>query len=581
VKSSRPSGRKVVVQSTRHAVAVALLAGVALCTLTPAAARGDQAPTFVVSPEPPTQWLRDGIYPLSVTATDDRGVGAVYVFLDRRQVAVAGPYCGPLLGPPPVCPRVPPALTWVLRPADLTDGVHDLEVRAVNSANAVGVRQFRVSIDRTSPLSPTGLALVGGDQWRSENRFNVTWINPRDGGPTPIVGVDYRLCPIANTSNDATGCVTGQRSGVDVDRIDDLVVPTSGTWRLRLAVRDGAGNVDLEGSATLANLRLDAVSPRLSFLGRDPGDPGRVWLSAEDDESGLGGVEVEARRRGEVFWRTLQVSGDRGRFSALLDDDELPAGAYDLRAHAVDRVGNERTISTLQDGTALVVQLPVREGSALAVGYKRSVTTGSRQRRIPTAGLQVGFGKTVMLEGRLATAIGAPRSGAAVEVRERVNLPHAEWRQVATLTTSGAGAFTFRATSGPARTVRFDYPGTATTRATSSEVALRVGAGITLGTSRRKLRNGQAVILRGRLLDASLPSEGKLVALQAHTTRGWRTFATARAQGERGSWSYRYRFTGTTSTARYAFRVVVPMESSYPYAEGRSPVARVLVIGDR
>jgi hypothetical protein len=599
--------RRDLVPVGRHAIAAASLVGLALCTHASAEARaapepcitrpstpspplscsfashaaaGGQPPTLTVSPEPPTQWLRDGVYPLSITASDDQGVGAVYAFLDGRQLTYAGPFCVPPLGPPPVCPSTPPPLIWVLRPAELSDGVHDLDVRAVNSANQVGVRHFPVAVDRTSPLSPTGLALIGGDKWRSDNRFEVTWVNPREVGPTPIVGADYRLCPIANSSHDTTGCVTGQRSGVDIDRIDDLAVPASGTWRLRLAVRDQAGNVDLEGSATLPNLRLDAVPPALSFVGREPNDPARVWLSGQDEESGLARVEVEVRRRGEAIWRSLQtVYGGGSRYSVLLDDDELPAGAYDLRAHAVDNVGNERTTTTLQNGTALEIRLPVREGSALAVGRQQRVRT--EKGPVRATGVHVGFGKQVALEGRLTNALGTPRSGAIVEVRERVNLPHAEWREVATLRTSSEGLFKFRATSGPARTVRFDYPGTSTTRSAAAEVALRVSAGVTLRPSRHRLRNGQAVILSGRLLDASLPPEGKIVALQAHTTRGWRTFATARARGEHGQWSYRYRFTGTTSTARYAFRVVVPMESSYPYAEGRSQVARVLVFGGR
>jgi hypothetical protein len=69
-----------------------------------------------------------------------------------------------------------------------------------------------------------------------------------------------------------------------------------------------------------------------------------------------------------------------------------------------------------------------------------------------------------------------------------------------------------------------------------------------------------------------------LVVLQAHTSRGWRTFATPRTNRV-GRWSYPYRFTGTSVTARYAFRALVPAEPSYPYAAGASPVVRVLVSG--
>jgi hypothetical protein len=93
------------------------------------------------------------------------------------------------------------------------------------------------------------------------------------------------------------------------------------------------------------------------------------------------------------------------------------------------------------------------------------------------------------------------------------------------------------------------------------------------------VQNGDTVTFRGRLLGGPVPSAGKLVTLQALTTRGWKTFANARARGSDGHWTYRYHFTATTSTARYAFRVVAPTEASYPYAQGISKVAHVLVLG--
>ena len=68
-------------------------------------------------------------------------------------------------------------------------------------------------------------------------------------------------------------------------------------------------------------------------------------------------------------------------------------------------------------------------------------------------------------------------------------------------------------------------------------------------------------MLRGRLLGRPIPSTGKLVTVQAWTSRGWLTFGNARARARDGKWSYRYTFTGTTSTARYRFRAVVPRRS--------------------
>ena len=166
-----------------------------------------------------------------------------------------------------------------------------------------------------------------------------------------------------------------------------------------------------------------------------------------------------------------------------------------------------------------------------------------------------------------------------MEVFERVGLPGREWRYLATVRSESNGTFKFLARPGPARILRFAYGGTATTRSEVEEVELRVQAGVSLVPNRRRVRNGEDVIFRGRVLGQPVPEAGKLLALQALTSRGWRTFATPRASARDGRWSFRYRFTGTPVTTRYTFRVVVPQESSYPYARGTSKVAHVLVRG--
>jgi hypothetical protein len=91
------------------------------------------------------------------------------------------------------------------------------------------------------------------------------------------------------------------------------------------------------------------------------------------------------------------------------------------------------------------------------------------------------------------------------------------------------------------------------------------------------VRNGDEVTFRGRVRSGPLPAAGKILALQALTTKGWRTFATPRARAGHGRWSLRYRFTGTPVRTRCSFRVVAPVESGYPYAQGASKVTRVLV----
>jgi hypothetical protein len=524
-------------------------------------------PVITVNPRPPSGWLRDGVFPLTFTADDDVGVGGVLVRLDHHDVAYWSKPCGGMQGPRCIGPS--PPLVWVLEPAKLADGEHEVNVSAVDDDWSSQLN-FTIRVDHTSPAAVSGLGLVGLDDWRSENRFEINWGNPRDVGPTPLVGVDYRLCPATSRPDDITGCVYGQRAGAAVTDITDLAVPASGAWRLRLAVRDAAGNSDLVTGASLAYLRYDGERPSLSIQPPDGDQPSRIHVSASDAHSGLARVELEARREGETTWRSVPVAGAVGSYTAEIDDLSFPAGTYELRARAIDRVGNERTVSTWSDGASARLQLPLRQGSLITAGAPKA---NRKLDSVPN----LRFGASAGLSGRLTDSFGAARAKAPVEVWERVNIPGAEWRRLTTLSTSDAGRFALKAPAGPARTLRFQYPGSSTTRPAAADVTLRVGAGVSLQCRPCRLRNGQAVLLHGRLRGGAVPPDGKLLTLQARTSRGWRTFATTRARGTRATWRYRYRFTDTTSTVSYAFRVVVPAESGYPYVRGVSKTARVRV----
>jgi hypothetical protein len=436
-------------------------------------------------------------------------------------------------------------------------------------------RDFTLRVDRTAPSAPQGMELVGGGEWRRLNRFAVAWRkSPPDGG-TAHVGVVYRLCPAIESKSVGTGCVTGKRSGSALDSLEDIIVPGTGVWRLQLALEDELGHVDVDSGATLENLRLDLDPPQLSFLPRVSSDPARVRLNVADEDSGLASATIEARRRGDVTWHSLSVEPADGGLTALLDDDKLPAGSYEVRGHAVDAVGNERTIAL---GNSDRIQLPVRQGTKIAAGV-----LGPQSKRRGSARLNsrpsMRYGARPQIVGRVADATGLGRSNVDVQVDERSVIPGAPWRKLTTVRTDGTGAFRYAAPRGIARTVRFRYEGTPTSRPATSEVQLRVRAASTLEPSRRALYNGDSVVLRGRLLGRPIPSTGKLVTVQAWTSRGWLTFGTTRGRARDGKWSYRYTFTGTTTTSRYRFRALISREESYPYVTGSSPTRAVVVRG--
>ncbi len=94
--------------------------------------------------------------------------------------------------------------------------------------------------------------------------------------------------------------MTGHRTEPDLAGIGDLAVPAGGEWRLRVSLRDAAGNVDPDGSGLVEPLRFDPDVPEISFLPFDPLDPARVRVQAADVTSGVAAVEVDARIKGGV-----------------------------------------------------------------------------------------------------------------------------------------------------------------------------------------------------------------------------------------------------------------------------------------
>jgi hypothetical protein len=419
-------------------------------------------PQITVSPEPPTGWLSSGEYPITVSAAGgEYDIHSLEWRLEGGPVTWFTKLCAVVKEP---CPKQASA-TGVLRPAELPDGVWDLVVGVKYSPVRVGnflstgevTRRFRLMVDHDAPSPPTGLALAGGDGWRSTNRFDVHWTPFAPDGGTSIVGSDYRICRASNPPRSDIGCITGRRYGSAVDGIAGISVPGTGVWRLEVALRDELGHVNLDAGATIPELRLDADAPRLAFLARSASDPARVQLSATDEGSGLRSVEIEARRQGEKSWRALSVSAHEGSLTALLDDDDLPAGKYEIRGHAVDAVGNERSIGL---ENAELIELPVRQASKLSAGK-------------PTAGRKGGtkldprpsipFAARVQLRGRVTDAFGTGRARVNVEVLERLAMPGVAWRPLTTIRTDENGSFRYTAPQSMARTVRFQYAGTPTT----------------------------------------------------------------------------------------------------------------------
>ena len=153
-----------------------------------------------------------------------------------------------------------------------------------------------------------------------------------------------------------------------------------------------------------------------------------------------------------------------------------------------------------------------------------------------------------------------------------------QWKRLRPIRTTKSGRFRYRARRGPARTIRFRYPGTRTIRGDNAPVKLQVAASTSLRGPRRAVVNGEYATFRGRLRGGWIPASGVLVELQVYARGSWRTFAQPRT-GSAGRWRYQYRFETIRGNARFRFRARIRRQTGYPFVTGASRTTRVRVRG--
>lgn len=191
---------------------------------------------------------------------------------------------------------------------------------------------------------------------------------------------------------------------------------------------------------------------------------------------------------------------------------------------------------------------------------------GEADRRSPRRVATARYGHPLRVSGRLLGDGDAPIAGGAVCAAAADGVGGAAAQPIASLVTDSAGRFDYKLPRGPSRRVWFVYRAGGTSAVAS--VVTRVRAPVRLRPSRRSLRNGETVVLRGQV-GADVPLAGALLELQARLARGWRTFATTRS-GRAGRFRYAYRFTRTVGVQRYALRARFPRQRGYPFAAGGS-----------
>src|SRR5205085_2432749 len=102
---------------------------------------------------------------------------------------------------------------------------------------------------------------------------------------------------------------------------------------------------------------------------------------ATDGPAGVRNLTIGVRRHGDDVWHELApTSVDGSTYTAHLDDEHLPDGVYEVRAHAVDAAGNERTTNLDAAGRPVELTLPLRVATTLKMA--RLVESGRRGHRV-------------------------------------------------------------------------------------------------------------------------------------------------------------------------------------------------------
>jgi hypothetical protein len=530
---------------------------------------------------------KSGVHTVVVDGSDNLGIQSARVRIDGNAAGSASRPCS--FGQKVPCSNGQTAVQ--VPTAGLADGPHTVSAEVVDATGNVSpAGSATVYVDTAAPTQPLEVAVAGGAGWRARNAFEVAWRNPPQSA-APIAAARYSLCPALPQSADPQAhsraqseCKTDARSDPNLSSIEDLELPGPGLWNLKLWLVDAAGNEQPASAVEVDGLGFDDTPPEaVVFTAPDPQDPARVRVQATDGVSGLAAGVIEVRRDGQEAWLPLPTEVSAGGVSALMDDEALPKGLYFLRARVVDAAGLEASNDRGSDGQPALAKLPIRLASHVSAGRRghRTCKGHGRQRscryRLATKPT-VRVGRSTRLYGRLTVA-GQAMPGAAVEVWRQLKLDGAQWGRLGTVTTSRTGRFSYLARRGPARSIRFRYPGTPMIRGRNGDVALRVRAAATLRPNRRSVINGEDVIFRGRLAGGWIPPAGALVELQVRTRGQWRTFAQPRARAKTGRYVYRYRFETVRGRASFKFRARVRQQPGLPFITGTSRAVRVRVRG--
>lgn len=228
---------------------------------------------------------RSGVQSLAVSAQDEGGgVRRIEVEVNGATAAERFFDCATIPGHDLVT-RMQPCAADQVAAFDLdtdgnlfTEGQNTVEVCAEDFGTD-GVNRRCASrvvlVDNEGPGAPQNLHVIGGDDWRAVNEFDIEWENPEQPeGTAQVDGVWYRIEDEEGVTVEGPVFVPGPR----IDRLAERQVGEPGAYRVTVWLADQAANAD-ESDAAIARLRFDNVPPGAVPAVSPPGWLGRRELS--------------------------------------------------------------------------------------------------------------------------------------------------------------------------------------------------------------------------------------------------------------------------------------------------------------
>lgn len=483
------------------------------------------------------------------------------------------------------------APSWPL-PAGLPEGTNYFHVRAVSCAGVASETvTAEIRIDTKGPaITLSGLSTPGA--WVSSAQAAL--ISATDG-QSGVARVGYAV------DHGAVNWLT--------DDHVNAAIP-EGEHELTAYAVDVAGNA----SSVDVLVRTDTHAPVVDLETAAIDDPTRVSASVTDHDSGLVAAAIELRRTDQSAdsqERSWQLLGGpepitRGTtatvsLTRMLDDAKLPEGDYELRVNAIDLAGN----STIAGAFAIrSLRLPLRRRAEISAAVAEvkdvcrtksgkscaSVRKCARKARCrivriidrdhAKSSVVHDWPQRSVLIGDALDPNGAPIVGARVTITSTPLLHDPE--TIGSAVTDSSGHYEASIPTGPSRTLTARIGGSSTQQPAASTATVSVRSDIEFMPRPRKLRSGNTILLRGRVLHPEwLPVGGVSVSFQWYSPNGWVTFDNPVSTDAQGNFSRPYPWTRATATTSVKIRARIDQPAGWPFAPGSSDAVKITVLAAR